>query len=94
MKKAISALLVVAIVAALCMTAFAANVTTVTRYCDTCGKNTQQYKYVDESLNRVIECPNHGTHDAEEIYVHTFYECFKCCEIEDGGTVIDYVCLD
>ena len=93
MRKVISVLLAIAITASLCMTAFAASVTTVTNYCATCGKDTQQYKYVDESLNRVVVCPDHGTHDAEQIYIHTSYECFKCGEIEDGGSVIDYNCL-
>ena len=70
MKKVISVLLAIAITASLCMTAFAASVVTVTNYCDTCGKNTQQYRYEVESFNRVIECPNHAGNDAEEYYVN------------------------
>lgn len=96
MKKAISILLVVAIAASLCMTAFAANVTTITRKCENCGKTALHYKSEVESLDRVVECPTHGGHDAERLYVYYAYECFKCTYYwVDYSTLVEirYTCL-
>lgn len=86
MKKAISILLIVAMAASLCMTAFAAKGDTVTRECNTCDRPTMQTECDEyESFNCVVECPYHAYHDADEYYVHPLYECAKC-----GETSIDW----
>ena len=48
-----------------------------------------------EGLNRVIECPEHRDHDAEEWYRSHFYKCEVCGKIYDPRYEPDifYVCL-
>ncbi len=81
MKKAISILLVVSIAASLCMTAFA-SVITITRYCETCKKDTLHYEYTDVFVDDTAECPTHEKCTAIETHTRITYECFKCCETE------------
>lgn len=56
---------------------FAAVGDSISAWCPNCNyQRTFTYLFYNESLNRIIECPNHnGTHDAEEIYCGHFYQC-------------------
>lgn len=92
MKKALSILLIVSLAASLCMVVFASDVTTVSRYCKTCGKETLQYAYMTEQYKRHINCPTHSGCTATEYAVYQHHECFKCCETETEFSGLRYVC--
>ena len=67
----------------------------ITRTCEKCRtEQTFYYSHYDDSLNRIVECPTHGTHDAEERYQGHFYYCSVCGQFLFIRTAIVYVCLD
>lgn len=51
------------------------------------------YVRYEEQFNRVIECPNHFGHDAEEWYVGAWYDCGCCNERVFVRSHIEYRCL-
>ena len=61
--------------------------------------NGERYDQVDLlredwGLDRVVVCPMHGDHDAEEYHVHKVYGCYRC-KIEFWIYLGEaYVCLD
>lgn len=63
---------------------------------ETCKNTFRNYRHFPvEGLNRVIECPEHRDHDAEEWYRSHLYKCEMCGKIYDPGYEPDifYVCL-
>lgn len=96
MKKIFALTLVLVLLAATCLPTYAATYALTDYFCEPCDKVRLDYDVilVSDTLNRVIECPKHGTHDAEErfkIYDH-------CCPYH--GIVLQtvreiyYACLD
>lgn len=92
MKKAISILLVVAIAASLCLTAFAANVTEKMMSCEDCGKKTLHYCTYDAVEAIVTECSVHEGHNYTEYWTYNYYECQKCGAFEREFVDFDYEC--
>lgn len=52
------------------------------------------YSHPGEQFNRIIECPTHGNHDAEEWYVGHYYDCLECNKLVFAHTSTRYICLD
>ena len=76
--------------------AFAA-VSTELYWCEVCRDEVYAY-YTPESqanwgLDRVIECPKHGTHDAEVYKAYTDCRCVQCNEIVYHYEYVKYICL-
>lgn len=95
MKKMITLVLVGVMVAMTCLPVFAAIDANGDIVCDECRQH-DQLDYIREdhrSFNRVIECPNHGTHDAEEYYVYGLFYCYECEIYTVEYTGKDYECL-
>ena len=63
--------------------------------CPVCGADTQLYYYCYENtMERIVECPTHGGHDAEEWHIGAQYICRACGRIVPGPDFeITYVCL-
>ena len=62
----------------------------------TCGSTQCVEKNRRSFFNRVIECPTHGGHDAEEYYVYVDHHCANC-GVEKETFILKartYVCLD
>ena len=76
---------------------FAAVGDPIDAHCTECkSQQTFLYSHYSDTLNRVVECPNHnGAHDAEERYLGHMYYCATNPEhwlfIR---TDIVYICLD
>ena len=52
------------------------------------------YSHAGEQFNRIVECPTHGGHDAEEWYVGQYYRCLDCGGLVFTRTSTKYICLD
>lgn len=90
MKKAISILLVVAIAASLCMTAFAAD--TATHYCSECKRNREHY-YTTSSWEGWEQCSIHEEeHDYYVWYTYGHYECLKCGNMDNVVETFNFDC--
>ena len=62
--------------------------------CPDCRQYQQfNYSFYDDSLNRVVECPEHRDHDAEERIRGNYYTCSLCGFIDSQDAVTYYVCL-
>ena len=61
-----------------------------------CGETRCVEQDVDRSFNRIIECPQHGTHDAEEYYVYVNHYCAACGVLKDAYIFdrYEYECID
>lgn len=52
-----------------------------------------EYIRYEEQFNRVVECPDHGNHDAEEWYIGALYDCGCCKRIVFVRSFKEYRCI-
>ena len=75
--------------------AFAADDESISEECPYCHANTRfDYQFYSSSFNRIVECPTHGDHDAEEWYAGNYYTCRNCGLYVSFDLKTTYVCLD
>ena len=74
--------------------AFAAEREPIEKWCVVAQKQAIcDYYCYENCVARIVECPEHRDHDAEEWHTGDHYRCRECGEIFCLNKTITYVCL-
>ena len=65
-------------------------------YSEKCGGAFRffSFSHYEDSFNRIIECPMHGDHDAEEWYTLCWFACDTCGALDCVNSETRHVCLN